>query len=107
MAETTNKEVLDVSVEKPKPEDCTPEAKEEIEKIIWVNDQYPDYPTISKSQKPFVCNFPRQHDGHRLSIYFLDSKKMDFLRVHLLLYFKGRPTKPHILIDVGSLFLTS
>ena len=44
---------------------------------------------------------------HRLSIYFLDSKKMDFLRVHLLLYFKGRPKKPHILIDVGSLFPTS
>ena len=34
----------------------------------------------------------------RLSICFLDSKKMDFLRVHLLQYFKGRPTKPHILI---------
>ena len=65
---------------------------------------------------------PRQQDGHncgffavffaiaivhRLSIYFLDSKKMDFLRVHLLLYFKGRPKKPHILIDVGSLFPTS
>ena len=58
MAEATNKEVLDVSVEKTQTEDCIPESKKEIEEIIWVTDQYPDYPTISKSQKPFVCNLP-------------------------------------------------
>ena len=58
MAEATKKEVLDVSIEKTQPEDCNPEEKEEIEEIVWVTDQYPDYPTISKSQKPFVCNLP-------------------------------------------------
>ena len=70
--EATNKEDLDVSVEKTQPEDCNPEAKEEIQDIIWVTDKYPDYPTSSKSQKPFVCNFPRQHDGHNcgFSVFF-------------------------------------
>ena len=43
----------------------------------------------------------------QLLLFTDDSKKMDFLRVHLLLYFKERPQKPHILIDVGSLFPTS
>ena len=71
MVEATNKEVLDVSVEKTQPEDCNPEAKEEIQDIIWVTDKYPDYPTISKSQKPFVCNFPRQHDGHNCGFFSL------------------------------------
>ena len=39
MAEATKKEVVDVSVEKTQPEDCNPEAKEEIQDIIWVTDK--------------------------------------------------------------------
>ena len=44
--EAAEKEVLDVSVEKTQPEDCNPEAKEEIQDIIWVTDKYPVYPTF-------------------------------------------------------------
>ena len=46
---------------KTQPEDCNPEAKQDIEDILWGTDTYPDYPTISKSQKPFVCNLPPEN----------------------------------------------
>ena len=56
--EKSDSEVLDVSWKKTDPQDCNPQEKQETEEIIWVTDQYPEYPTVSKSQKPFVCNLP-------------------------------------------------
>ena len=51
MTEAAEKEALDVLVEKTVPEDCNPQEKQEIEEIIWVTDQYPEFSSVICLQK--------------------------------------------------------